>query len=67
MLFLGCRKQRPAAGIFERHVRSFRNIDLSDLLEVASGLDWSAVRFISDFISDKIGRFWSSLNSIVVC
>jgi hypothetical protein len=39
MLFLACRQQRPAVGVVERHVRSFRNIDFSDLLEVASGLD----------------------------
>jgi hypothetical protein len=41
-----------AVGVVERHVRSFRNIDLSDLLEVASGLDWNAVRFISDVDSN---------------
>jgi hypothetical protein len=39
MLFLACRQQRQAVGVVEKHVRSFRNIDLSDLLEVASKLD----------------------------
>jgi hypothetical protein len=48
MLFLVCRQQRPAVGVVERHVRSFRNIDLSNLLEVGSELDWNAVPFISD-------------------
>jgi hypothetical protein len=69
MLFLACRQQRPAVGVVERHVRSFRKIDLSDLLEVASGLDWNAVRFISDldskvdylygFLSERIDVFAS--------
>jgi hypothetical protein len=36
MLFLACRQQRPAVGAVEMHVRCFRNIDLSDTLEVAS-------------------------------
>jgi hypothetical protein len=48
MLFLACRQQRPTVGVVERHVRRFRNIDLSDLLDVTSGLYWNAVRFILD-------------------
>jgi hypothetical protein len=36
MLFLACRQQHTVVGVVEKHVRSFRNIDLSDLLEVAS-------------------------------
>jgi hypothetical protein len=32
MLFLACRQLRPAVGVVEMHFRSFRNIDLSELL-----------------------------------
>jgi hypothetical protein len=55
MLFLACRQQRPAVGVVERHVRSFRNIDLFDLLEP---LDLIGTRFSSYRIwrTVKVGR-----------
>jgi hypothetical protein len=64
MLILACRQQRPTVGVVEKHVRSFRNIKLSELLEVATGLDWNAVRFISD--SDtKVDYLHGLLNGMI--
>jgi hypothetical protein len=64
-LFLACRQQRPAVDEVERRVRSFRNIDLSGLLEVASGLYWNAVRFISD-LDSKVDYLYGLLSELIV-
>jgi hypothetical protein len=64
MLFLACCQQRPSVEVVEKHVRSLRNIDLSDLLEAASGLDWNAVRFISD-LDVKVDYLYGLLSSLI--
>jgi hypothetical protein len=64
MLFLACRQQRPAVGVVERHARRFKNIDLSGLLELASGLDWNAVRFISD-LDGKVDYLYGLLSELI--
>jgi hypothetical protein len=58
-LFLACRQQRPAVDKVERRVRSFRNIDLSGLLEVASGL------IISD-LDSKVDYLYGLLSELIV-
>jgi hypothetical protein len=52
-------------GVVEKHVRSFLNIDSSDLLEVASGLDWNLVRFISD-LDSKADYLYGLLSELIV-
>jgi hypothetical protein len=64
MLFLACRQQRSAVRVVERHVHSFRNIDLSDLLEVAPGLDWNPVRFILD-LNGKVEYLYGLLSELI--
>jgi hypothetical protein len=64
MLFLACRQQRPAVGVVEKHVRSFRHIDLSDLLQVMSGLDWNAVWFKLD-LDSKVDYLYGLLSELI--
>jgi hypothetical protein len=64
MLFLSCRQQLPAVGVVERHVHSFKNIDFSGLLEVASGLDWNALRFISN-LDSKVDYLYGLLSELI--
>jgi hypothetical protein len=64
MLFLACRQQRPAVGVVERHVHSFKNIDLSSLLDMASEVDWNAVRFISD-LDSKVDYLYVLLSELI--
>jgi hypothetical protein len=51
-------------GVVERHVRSLRNIDFSDLLEVASGLDWNVVWFISD-LDSKVDYLYGIFSELI--
>jgi hypothetical protein len=51
-------------GVVERHVRSLRNIDSSDLLEVASGLDWNAIRIISD-LDSKVDYLYGLFSELI--